>query len=120
MKCSSAPESSLLLPLPARHPLCPPAKPVAGTAGSSLEQTNTSLVLSSNSKSTGEPRKAAKARSSGKKARQIADDDAERPVPGAPVVRIIFRADRDLSSTAAAKAGEALREARRSRRAELL
>src|SRR5256714_15181526 len=120
MKCSSAPESSLLFPLQALQEDKVDVVLEAATAGSSQEQTNTSLVLSSNSKLTGEPRKAAKARSSGKKAPQIADDDAERPVPGAPVVRIIFRADRDLSSTAAAKAGEALREARRSRRAELL
>jgi sodium transport system permease protein len=61
-----------------------------------------------------------RARSRATNASHIADDDAEQSVPGAPVIRIIFRADRDLSSSAATTMGDALRDARRSQRAKLL
>src|SRR5437870_7648041 len=90
------------------------------TAASLVEGTNNSSLVRLNSSSTGEHKKTVKSRSPRQKAPPIADDDAEGAVPGAPMIRIIFRADRDLSSTAATKAGEALREARRARRVELL
>ncbi len=44
----------------------------------------------------------------------------EVPRPGAPSVRIVFRADRDLSASGAAKMRDALREVRQARRDELL
>ena len=61
-----------------------------------------------------------KAESSAKKGQKVQDDDVEQTVPGVPIVRIVFRADRDLSSTAAGKVGDAFREGRRRTRADLL
>jgi sodium transport system permease protein len=47
-------------------------------------------------------------------------DDVESPRPGAPSIRIVFRADRDVSLSGSGKMRDALRETRRARRADLL
>ncbi|HEY5909445.1 MAG TPA: CPBP family glutamic-type intramembrane protease [Verrucomicrobiae bacterium] len=47
-------------------------------------------------------------------------DDVEKPVPGSPVVRIVFRGDRHESAAGLSKMREALSQTRRLERAELL
>jgi sodium transport system permease protein len=47
-------------------------------------------------------------------------DDTESARPGAPSIRIVFRADRDLSESGFRRMRDALRETRRVQRAELL
>ncbi|HWH69863.1 MAG TPA: ABC transporter permease subunit [Candidatus Sulfotelmatobacter sp.] len=51
---------------------------------------------------------------------QVAQDEGEEPVAGAPVVRIFFRADRDESSSSLSRLREALSGTRRAQRAERL
>ena len=55
----------------------------------------------------------------GKKWEKI-QDDGESPVPGAPVLRLIYRGDRDESASAISRLQEALSETRRTQRAGLL
>lgn len=70
-------------------------------------------------KSTPSKNKLREARSSKNESDNI-DDDGEQNVPGTPRVHIIFRADHDLSATAARRAGEVLRGARGIRRGQML
>ncbi len=46
--------------------------------------------------------------------------EEERPVPGVPVIQLVFRGDRDRSGEAATRVGEALRRVREVERATLL
>ena len=65
---------------------------------------------------TGPPR-----RDSARKSTDVpANEENETPVRGALVIRIVFRADRDLSAAGATRMREALRETRRAQQAELL
>lgn len=48
------------------------------------------------------------------------DREEERPVPGVPVVQLVFRGDRDRSGEAATRVGEALRRVRAAERSALL
>jgi sodium transport system permease protein len=51
---------------------------------------------------------------------QPATEEVEPARPGAPSIRVFFRADRDISTNGSRKMRDALRETRRERRAELL
>jgi len=52
--------------------------------------------------------------------RRAEGGNEERPIPGTPAIRIVFRADRDLSAAGSERMSQALRETRRTRQAELL
>jgi sodium transport system permease protein len=101
-----------------------------GTAEIIIEATSQpGNSLLSASATLSEQSKSSKPEGAGKKSRNRtsartdpdgSDEDTGQIVPGAPIVRIIFRADRDLSATAATRAGDLLREARRIQRGRLL
>jgi sodium transport system permease protein len=72
---------------------------------------------------TGEPTSASATNTVSKPAAADADDEsswAEAAVAGAPMIRIVFRADRDDSSSGRNRMSDALRETRRVERAALL
>ena len=71
------------------------------------------------SKAGPEPKRSA-SRAPPAAATEAEDDAGESPVPGAPVVRIVFRADRDESTAGMSRMEQALRETRRAERAALL
>lgn len=51
---------------------------------------------------------------------QETDVDGDEPIPGVPVIRVVFKGDRDASGTAADRLRSALRRTRADLRAELL
>jgi membrane protease YdiL (CAAX protease family) len=69
---------------------------------------------------TTEPRADSGGRAASKKRGRMSEDDGEPPVPGAPLIRVIFRADRDLSSAGATRVNDLLHEIRRAKRSALL